>query len=285
MNPPVLSGSDPEECTVGCVITGRSVIIDTVPSNSELYYNNALLVNGQAISNFDPNLFQLKITPAALGDITISFRYSFVDAAGLKDSTPATYTLIWLLPLPAEGLTASASADKDVATVKWSTLSEHNTAYFEVERSTDNRNFTATGNQVQAAGNKDTKSEYLIKDNIAGLGSEMIFYRIKLVDQDGKVTYSNIAAVRVSKKPGVTVWPNPFKSSVTVSVTAEKETTIEVNMFDVGGKILKKVSQNVPKGTSHIAMQGLDQMPAGVYLIEITDKLAGTTYQKLIKNN
>ncbi len=32
INPPVLSGSDPEDCTSGCVLSAKSVIIDVVAS-------------------------------------------------------------------------------------------------------------------------------------------------------------------------------------------------------------------------------------------------------------
>ena len=60
MNPPVLSGSDPEDCVSGCVSTTRTVIIDTVPSNSELYYNSVLVTNGQLINNFNPDSLTVK---------------------------------------------------------------------------------------------------------------------------------------------------------------------------------------------------------------------------------
>ena len=221
-----------------------------------------------------------------MGDITISFRYSFVDAALIKDPSPATYTLIWLIPLPAEGLNATASLNDNDALIKWSTLSEHNTSYFEVQRSTDNVNFEPTGQQVQAAGESETKKEYQMNDKLpAQLRSDVVYYRVKLVDQDGKVTYSNIVVVRISRKPGVTVWPNPFLSNVTISITTESETTIDVNMIDVSGKVLKTITQSVPRGISQISLKDLDQLPAGVYLMEIADKRAGTTYQKLLKNN
>ena len=286
MNPPVLSGTDPEDCVSGCDITNRTVIIDTVPVNSELYYNSLLVTSGQTITNFRPDSLKIKVTAAAMGDITIAFRYSFVDAAMIKDPTPATYTLIWLIPLPAEGLNASASLNDNDALIKWSTLSEHNTSYFEVQRSTDNVNFVPTGQQVQASGESETKKEYQMNDKLpAQLRSDVVYYRVKLVDQDGKVTYSNIVVVRISKKPGVTVWPNPFLSNVTISITTENETTIDVNMIDVSGRVLKTISQSVPRGISQISLKDLDQLPAGVYLMEIADKRAGTTYQKLLKNN
>ena len=124
-----------------------------------------------------------------------------------------------------------------------------------------------------------------MNDNISNLiQNDVIYYRVKLVDQDGKVTYSNVVAVRLSKKPGVTVWPNPFQSAVTISVTTEKETTIDIKLIDVNGKLLKKTTQHVSKGISRITIRDLEKLPGGVYLVEITDKMAGTTYQKLIKN-
>jgi hypothetical protein len=286
VNPPVLSGTDPEDCTTGCALTTRAVMIDTVPDNAELYYNGALLVNGHIISNFNPSLFQLKITAATLGDTTITFRYSFMDEALTKDPTPATYTLVWLVPLPADGLTASASLSGNTATVKWLTHSEQNTDYFILERSSDNATFTATGNTVKAAGTSDTRKDYQMPDNISSLLQHpVIYYRVKLVDFDNKVSYSNVVAVRLSKKPGVTVWPNPFQSSFTVSITTERETTLEINLIDVNGKTIKRISQPAPKGISQVTVRDLQQLPAGMYLVEITDKMAGTTFQKLLKNN
>ena len=288
LNPPVLSGSDPEDCNAGCGLTGKSVIIDTVPVNSEMYYQGALLTNGRLINNFDPNLLQVKITAAAMGDVSLVFNYSFVDGAIMKDPSPATYTLVWLFPLPATGLTATATLNEqdNNTTIKWSTLSEQNTSYFVVERSIDNENFKTTGNKVQAAGSSESRRDYQAKDNIRDImQNEVIYYRVKLVDIDGKATYTNVVAVRISKKPGVTIWPNPFQSDISVSITTVKETTIVINLIDVNGRAIRTSSQKVPKGISLIPIRNLNQLPAGVYLVEITDKMAGTTFQKLLKNN
>ena len=286
LNPPVLSGKDPEDCTSGCQLTSRSVIIDTIPNNSELYYNNTLITNGQLIDNFNPSLLQVRVTAAAMGDTSIKFRYSFVDDAVMKDPTPATYKLIWFIALPAKGLTVSANLKDDKAYLNWYTLSEQNTKYFEVERKYGNTDFTVTGYKITAAVNSDTRKDYQMTDDISNLTqNEVIYYRVKLVDFDGKETYSNIITVRVSKKPGVTIWPNPFHSSITVSITTEKETIIDINLIDVNGNQIRKFSQRASKGLNQISIQNLDQLPGGVYLVEITDKKAGTTYQKVVKNN
>ncbi|RYF45235.1 MAG: T9SS type A sorting domain-containing protein [Chitinophagaceae bacterium] len=284
-NPPILSGADPEDCLSGCNITGKTVIIDTVPSNSELYYNNALIVDGQVISNFNPDLFQIRVTSAAIGDITIRFSYSFVDAAGVKDPSPATYTVMWGIVLPAEGLIASVNLNDDVATINWQTLTEENTSYFEVEQSFDNTTFEAVSDKIDAAGSSVTKKNYKATDNIKNVDKPIVYYRIRLVDNNGKVSYSNIVAVRLSKKPGVAVWPNPFQSTITVSVTTIKETTIDVKLIDVNGQTLYTSSQKAAKGITRVTISDLQKLPSGVYLVEITDRSAGATFQKLIKNN
>jgi hypothetical protein len=285
-NPPILSGSDPEDCTSGCLLSSKSVTIDQVPNNAELYYNGALLISGQTISNFNASLFRVKVTSATMGDTTIQFQYSYVDAAMMKDLTPAIYKMSWLVPLPADRLVAIANLQGSTATINWSTLSEQNTSYFIVERSLDNKNFTATGNQVAAAGNSTEKREYQMNDNISSLTQkEIIYYRVKLVDLDGKISYSNTVVVRLSQKPGVTIWPNPFQSYITIGITTTKETNLDIRLVDVNGRIVKNMNQRAPKGTSQVTINNLDQLPAGVYLVEITDQAAGTTFQKIVKNN
>ncbi|MBC7946688.1 MAG: T9SS type A sorting domain-containing protein [Chitinophagaceae bacterium] len=285
-NPPILSGTDPEDCVTTCALTAQSVIIDTVPNNAELYYNNILVTNGQLITNFNPALFQMRITAASLGDTSIIFNYSFVDEATMKDPTPAIYALAWLVPLPADRLVATASLSGSVATIKWTTNSEQNTSFYTVERSIDNNAFTATGNRVAAAGNSDDKREYQMPDNISSLMQHpVIYYRVKLNDLDGKVSYSNTVVVRLSKKPGVTVWPNPFTSHITISITTERETSLEVKLIDVSGRTIQTMTQSASRGISQVTIRDLEKLPSGVYLVEITDKKAGTTFQKLLKNN
>jgi hypothetical protein len=287
MNPPILSGSDPEDCLSGCVLTTKAVTIDEIPVNAELYYDNILVYNGQTINNFNQNLFQVKITPAALGDTSILFRYSYVDAAMMKDLTPAIYRIIWLVPLHAQGLTAVANLRDNTTTIKWSTQSEQNTDFFIVERSLNNKNFTQTGNKVKAAGNSPVKREYQSTDDISSLASNtnVIYYRVKLTDIDGKVSYSNVVAVRLSQSIQVIAWPNPFQSTISLSVTSDKATSFDIRLVDVSGKLIMQMKQSVSKGTSQITLKGFEKLSQGLYMLEMIDEKSGTaTIQKLLKN-
>ena len=284
-NPPVLTGTDPEDYPGGGVLSTRSVVIDTIPGNADLYYNGVLVTNGQLITNFNASLLQIQVTSSTIGDSSIVFSYSYIDLAGKKDPSPAKYTLIWSWPLPADALIALVNLYGNISTIKWSTLSEQNTDYFVVERSLDNINYAAIGRSVEASKNSTTKQYYQQSDNISSLTQSIIYYRVKLIDLDGRYKYSNVVTLRLSQKPGITIWPNPFQSSITISVTIEKETIIEAKLIDISGRTIKKSTQTVSKGITSITIDGLGQLPAGVYLAEVTDTKTGTTYQKLLKND
>ncbi len=91
---PSLSGSDPEDSTLG---TGNTFIIKTLPTNGKLYYNGTQITTTNfAIPSYDPT--KLTVDPDD-GAITVSFTYAALDAAGKEDPTPATVSIPFTAPL------------------------------------------------------------------------------------------------------------------------------------------------------------------------------------------
>jgi hypothetical protein len=84
---PALSGSDPEDGTLG---TGKSFKIVTLPTNGTLYYNGTAVTVGQVISSYNPTL--LTVDPVD-GAVTLTFTYAAIDAAGKEDPSPGTVTM------------------------------------------------------------------------------------------------------------------------------------------------------------------------------------------------
>ena len=288
LNPPVLTGIDAEDCPSGCQLTNKSVIIDSIPVNAELYYNNQLVINNQKITTFNPSLLQIKFTAATGGDISVHFRYSYVDAANTKALSSANYELLWLLPLPATGLTTTVTQHNEIATVKWLTLSEQNTDYFVVERSLDNKTFTATGNTVAAAGNSVDQRNYELNDNLAGLPQgAVVYYRVKLIDIDRKVSYGNVVLIKLTGKTtnASSVWPNPFQSSITISLTSQVDTKLDIKLMDINGKVVRRVSQVVSRGSTQVAVKDLSNLTPGTYLVELRDQQGNSSVHKIIKSN
>lgn len=49
---------------------------------------------------------------------------------------------------------------------------------------------------------------------------------------------------------------------------------IDIKLIDVNGRTLYSKNQQASKGMSRITIQDLEKLPAGDYLVEITDKSA-----------
>jgi hypothetical protein len=285
-NPEILKGSDLEDCVGTCVLSGKSVIIDAYPTNSELYYNGVLVDDGQLITNFNANLLKVKFTAATVGSISTSFKYSYVDLASQKDPTPATYTIFWPGPLAATGLDLTGSVTDNRVSLNWYTLTEHNSSYFIIERSINGRAFVQTGGTVQAAGESNTQKRYGAIDDISNINDQpVVYYRVKLVDGNGSVKYSNIIKLRLVQTEKMMSWPNPFNDKINVGLQVSDSKTVQLQLRDMKGALILTQTKQMAKGNNQFAINHLEQLSPGLYILEIKDIISGEkSFQKLQKN-
>lgn len=277
-NPPVLSGKDPEDCFSGCTLNNRTLIIDAVPTNANLYYNGVLVTAGQLITNFNPDLLQIEFTSVTVASSSkmTEFYYSFVDAAGQKDPVTAVYNLNWLMILPVKGLELTAIKQGKNAMLNWKTLSEINSDYFEIERSTDGINYAKVGGNIMAAGNSDAEKQYQTPDDVSYLQVPLVYYRVKLLDKNGKYAYSNVASVKLPENGAVIkVVPNPFISEITITVSVEQSGSYGIRMLDISGRTISGNTQKISKEMPTVTLRNLGGLVRGMYLVEITDTMTG----------
>jgi hypothetical protein len=281
-NPPVLSGQDPEDCNAGCTLATRSVIIDAVPANSDLYYNGILVTNGQQINNFDPDLLEIRMTAATIGSVSTFFQYSYVDLAGKKDPTPATYTLNWLNPLPITLASFTGIANKCDAVLQWKTSQEINADKFVVEQSNNGLNFTTVA-EVKSANSENGRAYQL---SISQPNS-IKYYRLKMLDKDGSFRYSPIITVRTSCTSAdyMTVYPNPVSTNLTVSFqTAYKGHATMQIVNSVGQQMgSQKIQITSTVNTFNLDMS---HFVPGLYMLSLVNESGEKIgeVQKVIKN-
>ena len=218
-----------------------------------------------ATLQFDP-------TGGFTGDVL--FNYSSFDNSGNISNT-ATY----IIPvgatgtLPVTGLELTATLTNNTVNLQWLTRSEINTHHFVVERSTDNNTYTQTGNDVTAAGNSITIKNYTANDNISSLLSQrIIYYRIRLIDIDGTVKYSNTVAVRLNRKTGIETWPNPVTDKVSVSMTVTRASAVTIRLLDIAGKQLQINRYSLGAGTNQLNVEIPGKVSPGTYILEITNE-------------
>jgi PQQ-dependent dehydrogenase (s-GDH family) len=180
--------------------------------------------------------------------------------------------------LPLTLLQFKGSLQGSAALLEWETENEMNTSHFELERSIDGRNF-AQLTTVAAAGTSTSKIRYSYPDNdIASLSTSTIFYRLKMVDADGKFNYSNIITITLPNTGKVTVFPNPAEKDIRVTINATAVDRAEWKILDNSGRVILRGNNNLVKGYNEIQID-LSKLSAGVYYLNVS----GATIDQRVK--
>lgn len=169
--------------------------------------------------------------------------------------------------LPAQSLEAAVSLSGKTATVRWVTKNETNTDHFEVERSTDNRHFITAGT-VAAMGSSSQTSNYSFRDDVSNL-TGIVYYRVKLVEINGDIRYSNIVAIRLTAVSSIKIWPNPFEEQVNISLQSKQAGKVLVQFFNSAGQQVKQSTMPVSAGINQFNIDNLAVLPKGVYNIRL----------------
>jgi hypothetical protein len=229
-----------------------------------------------------PNGFNESIAAGAIGTTPI------VDAGDytITASVPSTPTQCLdcrksiCVPISAAQISGCATLPIDLfnfylenlsnrVVINWQTLSEHNNAFFEVQKSSDAKIFETIG-IVEAAGNSSDLLTYsFIDDEKNGV----VYYRLKQVDFDGKYVYSQILSSENATK--TVFYPNPSNGSINLSINSDNSTVSIVNSM---GTIVYRTSY-AEKGNYLI---DLKDQANGVYWIEVISNEENTIEQLIL---
>ena len=194
---------------------------------------------------------------------TASFRINFTSAPPL--------------PLPVTLTRFAADLMGRQVKVSWATAMELNNDYFEVERSADGIRFAPVG-RIAASGNSAQPKEYSLLDTPAP--GNLVYYRLRQVDIDGKVSYSAVRTVVLQDVVGgIALVPNPAADHVAVDLTTLLAAPYTIRVQDLAGRV---VSTQQALGGQPVALTGSERLKPGVYLISISGNALHIT-KRLIK--
>jgi len=146
---------------------------------------------------------------------------------------------------------------------------------FIIERSTDGIYFDSIG--IKKAVQLDCNAPFYFTDDIPALLS---YYRLKLVENNGTVTYSAIVALqrKAGKSLQVVIAPNPVTGpQARLQITSSQQQSLFLKITDVQGRTILKKWVTVPAGKSNMQLV-LPDMPAAMYYLQYGD---GTTQHTL----
>ena len=131
--------------------------------------------------------------------------------------------------------------------LKWSTAQEFNTSHFEIQRSNNSRDFASIGT-VRSYNNSKSRNEYSYTD-IQPLRT-INYYRLKMIDKDGKYSYSAIKSVNNNGSFDVTLYPNPAHQNLTLGFNTEKAMDVQIEIINATGKKVYSNKMKIAYGNS-----------------------------------
>jgi Subtilase family/Secretion system C-terminal sorting domain len=173
--------------------------------------------------------------------------------------------------LPLSLGTFTATKTNHTGLLQWTTLQEFNTDKFIIEKSSNGIDYSYLG-EVKASGNSTVAMHYQYTD--AGLFSGANYYRLKMVDIDGRSGYSPVRKIEGDNN-GFTaeVYPNPVSQGTLFINTSVNSTKLELR--DVSGRMIKSIQV---QGRQHTL--SVNHIAKGTYFLTIiTD--SGNKIQKV----
>lgn len=215
-----------------------------IPTNEYRVVLNG--ASGVVINNGETLYFRLYFACSSSSD----GRYAMLKDLRIKGEA------LGVLPLTLVSFNGKLKDNK--TELAWKTTNEKNVSVFNVERSNDGRDYKNIGT-VEAKNQQS--SNYTFTD---ATPAKLNYYRLKMIDRDGKFTYSNVVVISTDATDKIKLFPNPSKDNITVQFS-EAATAGQITIMDITGKELHRsnISVNSSSALIHIA-----QLTPGVYFVK-----------------
>ena len=198
--------------------------------------------------------------------VSTSFPLSFgqVEANRSNGSVQPLLPLGSMLLVPVELTSFSATNTPSGIMLRWSTASELNNLGFEVQRSEDGSIFLPLA-FVKGKGTSTERNNYEYLD-AAPTGT--FSYRLKQMDFDGTVSFSNVVTIESINSQDFTLnqnFPNPFNPSTSITFSLGLQSKVKLTIINALGEVVKDLVNDVLAAGSHNVVWNADSLPSGIY--------------------
>lgn len=252
-----------------------------LPSDSVILGPDTLLnkkVNSVAVTNPAPYFGigtvsdTITFGGGAFSDAGTSFDYSI--RTKYWGSARITYFLCPSIPLATAIHDFTANRNGTSVLLQWLTENEQNNTTYEIQISTDGKQF---GNAGQAHGDPvttGTTTKYQYQYNLDQANPGTVYFRVKRVDASGTVSYSAIVIVR----PGgagddamsYQTYPNPATNSLVFHFNTAQTGRYHLELVNTAGQVIQQRALTLT-GTSELRLDLNPKPVKGMYFLRTTD--------------
>jgi hypothetical protein len=143
--------------------------------------------------------------------------------------------------LPVSLISITGRNKGKVNTVNWKTATEANSKSYEIERSAEGTNFETVVTMKSA--NNPAGSFYHYEDNISRTNTRTLYYRLKMIDNDGRYTYSSIISINIEgRTEKIVLAGNPAKRNITIITPATLlQKPLQAEVINANSMVMKKI--------------------------------------------
>jgi hypothetical protein len=218
------------------------------------------------------------------GGSSIAYNTRSISMATATRSAPTISAPVFT-PLPVELVSFNGSVNaNNIATLRWTTASERNSAFFALERSPDGTTFTEVGRVAAATSSTKSLSYKWVESNRL---LNTTYYRLRQVDNDATTHYSKVISLAPVQPVArlLEVYPNPSAGqTIQVSLQGYSGESLTLRVTDALGRTI--LTQTVvPTGAQYLAPLALPEgLTAGTYVLTLANSSAPIQKRIIVSN-
>ncbi len=145
----------------------------------------------------------------------------------------------------------------------WTTTEEMGSRYFNIERSSDTREFVQIG-RVEMAGNSRTTQQYGFVDRKPLPGTN--YYRLRIVDLDGSFQISRLIAIDNGANSIAFVLMGNPASSREIRFLLKNEDASSISFYDLSGRAIRF---SLVRTGNEFVLKPTNNLSSGLYLLSL----------------
>ncbi len=217
-------------------------------------------------------------TFSSTGTYDVLVKTTSLTGVDVCTSTPTSSRIVVNAALPVKFLDFTATNQNGNAHLQWKVAEESNVDQYQVEQSTDGRQYQVVGRVGYDA---SLRGSYQYTTGIST--SNISYYRIRQVDLDGKFMFSKVISVRKNEESiSLNVNPNPVQQTAAALIRSEFAAKGTLMLSDLSGKNIFIQSVSIKKGINTIDLPQINRLEKGLYMIRFNYD-GKSIIQKLVK--
>jgi hypothetical protein len=186
---------------------------------------------------------------------------------GLGTSNSGVITSTFII-LPVKLISFNGTVQGKSTLLDWATEKETAFSHYEIQFSENGSTFYNIG-KVMSHGNGNLKQLYNFVSNVNFNGTQ--YYRLKMVDVDGKSSYSKIIAVRknANATSSMSIYPNPATKNPVLNIKSTEVGEATISVVTMQGSILSNENIKLRAGDNATVLQSVNNLPSAVYNVKV----------------